>query len=76
MRITPIRPSGARPLIGLQVTNGLHPNGPNSWSGLIYNADDGHTYRVNFAVESNSNAMLKGCPLAVVCKRQHWARAE
>jgi uncharacterized protein (DUF2147 family) len=66
----------ARPLLGLQVTNGLRPNGPNSWSGLIYNADDGGTYRVNFAVENDTSAMLKGCVLGVLCKGQHWTRAD
>ena len=66
----------ARPLLGLQVTNSLQPNGPNSWSGIIYDADDGRTYRVNFAVESGNSATLKGCVLAVFCKGQHWTRAD
>ena len=30
---------------------GLAPDGPNKWSGLIYNADDGHTYQANLQVQ-------------------------
>lgn len=36
-----------RPLIGLEVVHALAPSGPNTWSGLIYNADDGRTYKAN-----------------------------
>ena len=33
----------ARPLLGLQVVLGFTANGPNKWSGAIYNANDGRT---------------------------------
>jgi len=65
-----------RPLVGLKVTDGLRPSGPNQWSGLIYNADDGHTYKINFAVESSTSAEVQGCLLKVLCKAQRWTRAE
>lgn len=64
-----------RPLIGLEVVNALAPNGPNTWSGLIYNADDGHTYKANLKVESEGIAKVKGCFLVVLCKTHTWTRA-
>jgi uncharacterized protein (DUF2147 family) len=63
-----------RPLIGLEVVHALTPNGPNTWSGLIYNADDGHTYKAKLTVESDEVAEVKGCVLAVLCKRHTWTR--
>ena len=64
-----------RPLIGLEVVHALAPSGPNTWSGLIYNADDGRTYKANLKVEAESVAKVKGCVLAVLCKSHIWTRA-
>lgn len=63
-----------RPLIGLQVVRGLAPNGPNSWSGLIYNADDGHTYQASMQVQGDRTAKVKGCVLGILCKGHTWTR--
>jgi uncharacterized protein (DUF2147 family) len=65
----------ARPLIGLRVASGLAPSGPNKWSGLIYNADDGHTYQASLQVQSESTAKLEGCVLSVLCKGHTWTRS-
>jgi uncharacterized protein (DUF2147 family) len=65
----------ARPLIGLQVVSGLAPNGPNNWSGSIYNADDGNTYQASFKVQSASTARVQGCVLTLLCKDHTWTRA-
>ena len=62
-----------RPLIGLHVA-GLKPSGPNRWSGLIYNADDGHTYRVQLLVQDSSTVRLQGCVLHVLCRGHTWTR--
>ena len=58
-----------RPLIGLEVVHALAPNGPNTWSGLIYNADDGHTYKAKLGSKPKASPKVKGCVLAVLCKR-------
>ena len=63
-----------RPLIGLEVVHALAPSGPHTWSGQIYNADDGRTYKANLKVESDI-AKVKGCVLAVLCKSHTWTRA-
>jgi len=66
----------ARPLVGLQVTSDLRPDGSNRWSGLIYNADDGRTYTAHFDVETSTRATVQGCVLSVLCKGQRWTRAD
>jgi uncharacterized protein (DUF2147 family) len=73
-KLNPDPAKRVRPLIGLQVVNALAPSGPNSWSGLIYNADDGHTYKASLEVESDRVAKVKGCVLSVLCKTHTWRR--
>ena len=65
----------SRPLLGLQVVHGLAPNGSDKWSGLIYNADDGHTYQASLKVQGVNSAHVEGCVLTVLCKGQTWTRA-
>ena len=64
-----------RPLLGLQVVHGLMSNGPDTWSGQIYNADDGKTYQAHVMVVSNSAMKVEGCVLTVLCKGQTWTRS-
>jgi uncharacterized protein (DUF2147 family) len=65
----------ARPLLGLQVVNGLAASGPDKWSGNIYNADDGQTYQASFKVQSANTAKVEGCVLTLLCKDHTWTRA-
>ncbi len=65
----------ARPLLGLQVVQGLTPSGPDRWSGLIYNADDGNTYQAHMTVPEIDTAKVQGCVLGLLCKTQNWKRA-
>jgi uncharacterized protein (DUF2147 family) len=65
----------ARPLLGLQVGDGLTASGPNQWSGAIYNADDGRVYQASFTVGSQNTATLHGCVLAVLCQTRTWTRS-
>jgi uncharacterized protein (DUF2147 family) len=62
-------------MIGLQVVHGLAPNGPNKWSGQIYNADDGKTYAANMQMQGDNAAKVEGCVLSILCKGQTWKRA-
>lgn len=63
-----------RPLIGLKVVNDMKPNGPNTWSGTIYNADDGNIYQAHLKIEDEHTAHLQGCVLGVLCKSRTWQR--
>jgi uncharacterized protein (DUF2147 family) len=73
-KLNPDPAKRARPLIGLQVVQGLTASGPNKWSGLIYNADDGHTYRAHLQIHDSGTARLEGCMLRVLCKGHVWTR--
>ena len=53
----------------------MRPSGPNQWSGLIYNADDGHTYSAYQELQGPSTAEVEGCALEVLCKGHTWTRA-
>ena len=64
----------SRPMMGLQVVNGLAPNGDNRWSGQIYNADDGKTYSAHMEPDT-STAKVQGCVLGILCKTMTWKRA-
>ena len=66
----------SRPMLGLQVVQGLTPSGPNRWSGQIYNADDGRTYKANMKVPDGGTAQVEGCVLGILCKGQTWKRAD
>jgi uncharacterized protein (DUF2147 family) len=56
------------------VVSGLAPSGPDTWSGPIYNADDGRTYQASFKVQSAGTAKVQGCVLGVLCKGHTWTR--
>lgn len=66
----------ARPLLGVQVVQGMKPNGDNKWSGQIYNADDGKTYQANVTLVSDNAMRVQGCVLGILCKSQTWTRAD
>jgi uncharacterized protein (DUF2147 family) len=74
-KLNPDPAKRARPLLGLQVVRGLTVSSPNTWSGLIYNADDGHTYQASMTVQGERTAKVEGCVLGILCKGQTWARA-
>jgi uncharacterized protein (DUF2147 family) len=65
-----------RPLLGVQVVQGMKPAGDNKWSGQIYNADDGKVYQANVTLVSENAMRVQGCVLGVLCKSQTWTRAD
>lgn len=65
----------SRPLIGLQVVNGMTQSSQNVWSGRIYNADDGRTYKASLTLNGGGTAKVQGCVLAVLCKSHTWTRS-
>ncbi|HKY85410.1 MAG TPA: DUF2147 domain-containing protein [Pseudorhodoplanes sp.] len=64
-----------RPLVGLQVINGMQASGRDIWQGQIYNADDGKTYAASLELQSHARARVEGCVMSVLCKAQTWTRA-
>jgi uncharacterized protein (DUF2147 family) len=63
-----------RPIIGLPLFSGMHPSGPNRWSGQIYNADDGSTYASNVSVSGPDTLRVEGC-MGALCGGETWTRS-
>lgn len=66
----------SHPMLGLQVVHGLASDGSDTWSGRIYNADDGNTYQAHMKVPDANTAKVQGCVLGLLCKTQTWTRAK
>jgi uncharacterized protein (DUF2147 family) len=64
-----------RPMIGLALFKGMHPSGPNRWSGQIYNADDGKTYSSNVSVHGPASLRVEGC-VGPLCGGETWTRSQ
>jgi uncharacterized protein (DUF2147 family) len=62
-----------RPMIGLPLFSGMHPAGPNKWSGQIYNADDGSTYASSISVTGPDTLRVEGC-VGALCGGENWSR--
>jgi uncharacterized protein (DUF2147 family) len=63
-----------RSIIGIPLFSGMHPTGPNQWSGQIYNADDGKTYASNVSVTGPATLKVEGC-IGALCGGEDWSRS-
>jgi uncharacterized protein (DUF2147 family) len=63
-----------RPILGLQLFIGMRPVGPSSWSGQIYNADDGQTYDSTVAQSDADHLRVRGC-IGPLCGGETWTKA-
>ncbi|GJE16477.1 DUF2147 domain-containing protein [Methylobacterium marchantiae] len=63
----------SRPVIGLQLIEGLAPD-EEKFSGDIYNIDEGKIYQVSLERESGSELSVSGCLLKVLCGSETWTR--
>jgi uncharacterized protein (DUF2147 family) len=63
-----------RPVIGLPLFTGMRPSGPDKWSGQIYNADDGNSYRSNISLSGPAALKVEGC-VGALCGGETWTRA-
>ena len=63
-----------RPIIGLPLFSGMHPAGPNKWSGQIYNADNGNSYASNISLAGPDSLRVEGC-VGALCGGETWSRA-
>ena len=65
----------SRPVVGLTILSNMRPSGENSWSGTIYNPDDGNTYRSKMRLENSNLIKVKGC-VSVFCKSMKFVRIQ
>jgi uncharacterized protein (DUF2147 family) len=63
-----------RPIVGLQIFSGLAPSEPGTWTGKIYNPEDGHTYSATLTVLSRKEIKLRGCKAWLLCGEKQWLR--
>jgi uncharacterized protein (DUF2147 family) len=63
-----------RPIVGLALFSGMTPSAPATWSGQIYNPEDGHTYSATLTLMSRSEIKLRGCKAWLLCGEKQWLR--
>jgi len=63
----------ARPVIGLQLIEGLKPD-DEKFTGELYNIEEGKIYTVSLERESEAELSVSGCMLKVLCGSQTWIK--
>jgi uncharacterized protein (DUF2147 family) len=63
-----------RSIVGLAIFTGLAPSAPSTWTGKIYNPEDGHTYSATLTVLSRKQILLRGCKAWLLCGEKQWLR--
>jgi uncharacterized protein (DUF2147 family) len=63
-----------RPIVGLTLFSGMAPSAPQTWTGKIYNPEDGHTYAATLTMLSRSEIKLRGCKAWLLCGEKQWLR--
>ncbi|HXG79941.1 MAG TPA: DUF2147 domain-containing protein, partial [Methyloceanibacter sp.] len=63
-----------RKIVGLSIFSGLTPTAPATWTGKIYNPEDGQTYTATLTVLSRTKILLKGCKAWLLCGERQWYR--
>jgi uncharacterized protein (DUF2147 family) len=63
-----------RAIVGLQIFTNLAPSAPSTWSGKIYNPEDGNTYTATLTVLSRKEIKLRGCKAWLLCGEKQWLR--
>jgi uncharacterized protein (DUF2147 family) len=63
-----------RPIIGINIFNGMKPMADNKWSGRIYNADNGKTYASDVTLAGPRKLEVRGCVMAVLCGGETWTK--
>ena len=67
----------ARKVLGLSTFSGLAPAGKKRWSGLMYNPDDGRTYKASLTYLNASSIRVEGCRVGGgPCGTRSWVRAK
>jgi uncharacterized protein (DUF2147 family) len=62
-----------RSMIGLHLFIDMRPTGPGTWSGRIYNADDGKIYASNLSLTGANTLKVEGC-VGAFCGGENWSR--
>lgn len=64
-----------RPIVGITIVKGAKKTGDATWSGKIYNTQDGQIYNGVLTVLSKNKLKLQGCVLGgLICQGPAWSR--
>src|SRR4029450_3339503 len=63
-----------RPIVGLPLFTNMAQSAPATWSGQIYNPEDGHTYSATLMLISRTGIKLRGCKGWLLCGEKQWRR--
>ena len=63
-----------RRVMGLRLFE-MRPRGDGTWSGPIYNADDGKTYDASITLTGPSNLTVRGC-VGPFCGADNWTKSK
>jgi uncharacterized protein (DUF2147 family) len=63
-----------RPTLGLPILIGMQSTGPDSWTGRIYNADNGKTYGAKVKLLSSTTLLVEGCVMGFLCGGETWIK--
>ena len=67
----------SRALLGSAVLLGLKPSGSGTWTGELYDAEDGHTYTGKLTIIDERHIKVEGCVLGgLICQTQTWTRTK
>ena len=65
----------SRAMLGVPIVLGMQRNGEeNKWIGLIYNPDDGNTYRSSIELVDQMRLKVEAC-VAIYCQTEIWTRS-
>lgn len=63
-----------RPIKGVQILSGFTQSGGQWTGGVIYNGEDGGTYRATLTPIGTDRLKVRGCIVWPLCKTQTWTR--
>jgi uncharacterized protein (DUF2147 family) len=65
-----------RPITGLVIMDKAKKSAGNSWSGTLYNAEDGKSYSGSMIMVSGDELQMKGCAFGIFCQTRGFARVK
>jgi len=63
-----------RPIVGINIFNGMKRVANRKWSGRIYNADNGKTYSSDVTLAGPGRLEVRGCVMAILCGGETWTK--
>jgi len=65
-----------RPVTGLVIMDKAKKSASNSWSGTLYNAEDGKSYSGSMTAVSDDVLQMKGCAFGIFCQTRGFSRVK